>query len=457
MGVLIILKIAMQKINNDLPAFTPPLRDEDAQSKTNKIVQTFKTIIHDENELFLYLNKEDQKKYSAYKAQGCSAKWSLNHKTKLVASKVIRKCIVGRSLESIVYLLRNTSHAEEFLHFLHVKPEILEEIQSIPNQFTTDIWKRYAVRTPNFNRFYNRADQMVYGNMMHRSVAIAANLIKKKQFSISEIREFLASRRRDIAFFQLCNTLCTQKNIEKAAKYGLTRSEDAGVTTKLPENGSYYKIVEESWRYVRKCKKEKKDDLLETEIDEDNEKPNGYVTFYTRLKGQKVKLHSMDFDFSIQRTDLTDEQIDEMNDRLHCPLFFHTQSLHNPDYDKMLKHLDSLFEEAFEEMNPSMLLKTLAKIFFWSCHVKPYYFGEPSIAETEFRSIWESKEFTCLKSLPPWKEGIIPWSEVVIRFSEEDFVEAFPSLFDWSHYSFESNSNLYDLFELEKIADFVNQ
>lgn len=443
----------MQNINHNLSQVNStilPLRNEETNAEVDKIVQMFQTIINSENELLLYFNNEDHKKYLAYQSQGCSSKWAHEQKAKLVAGKVIQQAIIGQPIETILYSLRNTANTEEFLHFLKVKPEILEEIQSTPNVFATDIWERYVVKVTNFNRHYNNADQTVYGNMMHRSVAIAAKLLKKKTCSTAEIREFLADRRRDIAFFQLCNTpLCTQRNIKRANHYGFVRPTIEGAaTTKLRERTEYHSIVEETWRYIKKCKLEGKDHLLEAEIDEENEKPNGYVTFFSTINGEKVMLHNIDFDFSYELTSFSEEKQDEVTETQYCPIFYHTQRLGNPDYDKILKYLDCLFEEALQELNPKLLLITLAKIFFWSCHSKIYFFGELSIAETEFRSIWESKEFNCLKSLPPWKNGVIPWKEVVTRFIEEDFVKVFPSFFDWDSCSLDSNMSGYDLFEL---------
>ncbi|MBI2810023.1 MAG: hypothetical protein HYX67_04240 [Candidatus Melainabacteria bacterium] len=74
----------------------------------------------------------------------------------------------------------------------------------------------------------------------------------------------------------------------------------------------------------------------------------------------------------------------------------------------------------------SASMNPLGKVYWWMCQCKPYFWGDPSIAETMIKAVAYSKGY----EVPRWKENLIPWEQVMEHPSVEVFAERFYSFFD---------------------------
>jgi len=72
-------------------------------------------------------------------------------------------------------------------------------------------------------------------------------------------------------------------------------------------------------------------------------------------------------------------------------------------------------------------MELLGEIFWWICRAKPFQRGDPSIAEMLVKAV----ALACDKiELPPWKEGLIPWAEVMVEPDPHAFGKNFNTLFE---------------------------
>ena len=118
----------------------------------------------------------------------------------------------------------------------------------------------------------------------------------------------------------------------------------------------------------------------------------------------------------------------------HSQIFFDGKEdliiIHTPEEairKKILKGVVGLYQEAVD-MDPSQkkpFIEQLGLIFWWLCQAKPYDRGDPSIAEMLIRALANLKGIT----LPPWKDDLIPWEEVMLTFDPEEFKKKFHTLF----------------------------
>lgn len=70
--------------------------------------------------------------------------------------------------------------------------------------------------------------------------------------------------------------------------------------------------------------------------------------------------------------------------------------------------------------------RNLPELFWWLLMMKPWERGDPSIGEMLIRGMALSTN----EPLPGWREGVIPWVEVSLSETPEEFAKKFPTLFE---------------------------
>jgi hypothetical protein len=77
--------------------------------------------------------------------------------------------------------------------------------------------------------------------------------------------------------------------------------------------------------------------------------------------------------------------------------------------------------------DPKEKLKTLGLIFWWTCQAKPFLRGDPSIAEMLIKILSD-------ETLPPWKQGVVPWVKVMDFTNPNEFADEFAKLGEGSFF-----------------------
>lgn len=90
----------------------------------------------------------------------------------------------------------------------------------------------------------------------------------------------------------------------------------------------------------------------------------------------------------------------------------------------ILEAVEEMYLNALLEADPNRLTERLGEIFWWLCQAKPWERGDPSIAETIIKSVADFKD----SRLPGWKEGIVPWEEVMKTPDPLEFARNFHKL-----------------------------
>lgn len=261
--------------------------------------------------------------------------------------------------------------------------EYLELIKSTKQEEIGERWKNYSIfKNPKDAAFLHYdADQENYGKWMHQTVRLGLKGLKKKEWGFDKLLRFLRCCRE----YETC-------------KHSSGEERTQSIPTFL---GGPYKIIADFFKSYTP------DGDLSIEIKDG-------VTFYSYLGEEKIELSSL----------YTYEE----------PLIFFGKEVFGViDHTdpktaaKIMEFVKSdLYPKALQETDKEELKKHLGKIFWWICQAKPWMQGDPSIAETLIRTIWQSKGFES----PGWKEGIIPWVELVKEPDVEKFAENFHKLFN---------------------------
>jgi hypothetical protein len=109
-----------------------------------------------------------------------------------------------------------------------------------------------------------------------------------------------------------------------------------------------------------------------------------------------------------------------INSSIH--VLIHTSPVHIAN---ILTHVEKLYELAHSSTDKEAIVRLSGEIFWWICQAKPWYLGDPSIAEMLIRSLWEEKGIENVA----WNPSIIPWVETIVEIDVKKFGEKFPSLF----------------------------
>ena len=100
------------------------------------------------------------------------------------------------------------------------------------------------------------------------------------------------------------------------------------------------------------------------------------------------------------------------------------------EISKVMSHIEKLYYLALNETNEERLLEQLGEIYWWICQGKPWFGGDPSIAEMLIKTIWR---FRTGKDLPPWKIDLVPWESVIEQANVKKYKLNFQNLLDFAY------------------------
>ncbi|CDR34781.1 hypothetical protein [Criblamydia sequanensis] len=261
--------------------------------------------------------------------------------------------------------------------------EYLELIKSTKEEEIGERWKDYVIfKNPEEAAFLGySANQENYGKWMHQTVRLSVKGLKKKDWNFDKLLRFLRCCRE----YESLRHTSGEERTQPGCSF----------------LGGPYKVIADFFKSYQPdgvtC--------IETKRG---------LTFFSYLRGEKIKLSSL----SISEKPLIYQGKETFGGIDHT----------DPEVAaKIMEFVKSgLYPKALQETDREELKRILGKIFWWICQAKPWLAGDPSIAETLIRTIWQSKGFESLS----WKEGIIPWAEVVKEADVEKFAENFHKLFN---------------------------
>lgn len=93
---------------------------------------------------------------------------------------------------------------------------------------------------------------------------------------------------------------------------------------------------------------------------------------------------------------------------------------------EIMDRVEALCDQSLKmPLSRDQFVENMGRAFWWICQAKPWLRGDPAIAEMVIRSY-------CLRKgidLPPWKENVVPWEEVMKCPDPEVFAKNFHTLF----------------------------
>jgi hypothetical protein len=293
--------------------------------------------------------------------------------------------------------------------FLHKSSEDLAFILSIPEDEIGDKWQNYVVRKNDWKKMYQDSNQEMYGKMMHHNVKVASLLMEKWK-SLPDIVDFLAMRRRQIAY-------TVNPTRDSNCNVGLLRSSP--YSTRCQKD---YAVIPEELK--KRIEEKPHSSSILTSF-------SNYLMPKKNLKGtSSVELNSNDGSY-LYKGKIGEDEI--VLSKLHLHRGEEVSSweiLHTSpqNAEEVMKHVEChLYPELLKEKSHEILLEDLGRVFWWICQAKPWNLGDPSIAETLVRTILTVHG---LES-PPWKKNLIPWVEVMVEPDVNKFAKNFHLLFDW--------------------------
>ncbi len=262
---------------------------------------------------------------------------------------------------------------------------------SIDSNFNSDFkmlyiacaWKENSLNIAKLSSLYGASIQKKYSRYLHASIILGALYRKKHQLSFwQELMVFSVVRQR------------IAKNLHsKDSTYYEKVGSPRIIQSKTTELRDFYADVPEKMRAL----------LLSLGNLEHNLNSNCIIKL-------------IDNDRVIQLS--TVPLFSNTGDLIHAPV---------ESIPVMLNIVESIYNRVIMERNKEEIVRLSGEIYWGICQASPWVYGEPSIAEMLFRSIWEMKE---MKN-PSWKNDVIPWVEVVTAHSISGFGEKFSEFFNW--------------------------
>ncbi|CDR35217.1 hypothetical protein [Criblamydia sequanensis] len=276
-------------------------------------------------------------------------------------------------LEQLRYFLEvpdyKTLSDEDFLYLLETGKERVRD---------ENLWQIYVLRVKDFASTYNYdTDQKNYGLILDHATQIGAKALSDKKLSLSQLLNFFALER------QFASKVSGKGDWRM---FGQKRT-DSYYFVSTPCTHSYSSLPE---RLIKQL-----------------DSFNDFATFEGEIKGKPIRLSTLGKSLGGDKFEIT-----------HTP---------PENISAIMDHISDLFNEALIETEEALIFKKLGAIFWWFCQAKPYYRGDPSIAEMLIRSCLVSKGLPNL----PWKEGIIPWLEAQAELKVENYSENFINLFQF--------------------------
>lgn len=337
----------------------------------------------------------------------CIAEWGLNAATWVILKKLepfqLPSHWAKRKLKEIFSTFSSDEITDDALSLVKTCQSVFEfnmrlrtgcmydraEVErKIPIRNCTPLWGRFVARRDEIGEIYG--DQIVYGAFFCQTVMAASAFITEKNWGFNELLAFLMMRRNAIASHQKqdqfiyvgfpCPPACSINTKCDVLYRGLGRA--LIVLLSKPEN----------WG-----------DFVEREGGEGS-------SIRCQLKaplGGRVFKHSV-----------------VVVEEGQPVVVQHTK---DPKVRReIFLEVEKLYNEAASMDDGPQFIRHLGLIFWWLCQAKPWWLGDPSIAEMLIKSLSLSKG----KMLPPWKKGLIPWEEVMKCFDPNQFAEKFQTLFE---------------------------
>lgn len=302
-----------------------------------------------------------------------------------------KKCVNELIAKKRDEFLLNSKSPFEMDYALKRMDPWMHDLMFLMNEVnSSDVWENYIVRLPNWNKgIYNNANQVVYGQMMHHTVKTASSALKNGKLDFDGLISYLAQRRKIIALFQ--DTLMSGSVGDKRESNMETDciNHYAEILNRFPKEqaGNGTIVLNQKTMTI-----EEQVYILEE-----------HYTVVAKIGEGQLKLSSINFDKK---------------------KLIHTDAKTAEVIMAYVKNV--LFQRIMEETDEETIMRDLGRMFWWLCQAKPWKLGDPSIAETLFKTILELKGCEIFK----WREKCIPWVEAMVFADPEQFSTHFIKMFD---------------------------
>ncbi len=273
--------------------------------------------------------------------------------------------------------------------FFALKPDfsLLNKSIAIPY----GIWESYVVRIEGWGDGYNAIDrQQAYGDLMHRAVMLTAEAIKRK-LPFSAVLDFAAYQR-----FKIAETL----GHEGAEKFGLRLTPD-DIPIVTPCVNRYAFLADE----LLKAPFEPLS-CVQSEL-------SPPTTQKLAKRNRTWKILKMRYEESYQELIVADS----------IGTFYHSAP---SQIAAMEKRGENAFKEAFAAKEEGSIFSHNGEVFWCICTGKFWHRADPSIAEIVTKASLALQGYTNLR----WKKGKIPWAEVILTPTPQQFGAKFRTLLE---------------------------
>ncbi|MCB1111760.1 MAG: hypothetical protein H7A37_09350 [Chlamydiales bacterium] len=348
----------------------------------------------------------------------------LRSKTSYPMNEDIQRETTEEAIKAIEY----STNAEDLEYRLRFGPEfsIQQLLADHPINDQTS-WEKHIVRIEGWavNLLYCKTnkEQKQYGQLMEQSIQMAKDAFERYRLSLDDLLDFLAIRRRLIA--QTLNSYKYEYFGEKRVcnyfsplHYNYIHLHEHVIkllNQPTVSNNDHIEIEAVKWlaskftifRRLPYFEKEPKS-----------------ITFYGCIDGDRIQLDEVVV-FMEKTVNNSYEHNATLfyNEKLNSTAcLIHTKPENIP---KIMRHCEKL-HDSLTVSDHERKIQILGEIFWWICRAKPWERGDPSIAETYFKTLGLFNGIL----FPAWKEGLIPWEEVIKEPSVDKFGKNFPNLFD---------------------------
>ena len=294
-----------------------------------------------------------------------------------------------------------------------------------------DKWQSYVVRKSGWStnkdlNYGGMESQAVYGEWLYQSAQIGASCLRDKNWSFRQLESFCAYRRAQIA---------EMLNIPNAKQYGLFKD-----TNQWTPCHSGYTYLREKLELLHASSKEKQTGTSHSYYIPTSKTKNidsnlmsslstlnvSCGAFFSEINGKPVRLSEVLICPTHTLQSETEQKYLYFDPKAgHSVTVFHTKAKEKK-IEKILAHTEQIFNDSMKETDRDLFVQKLGKVFWLMCQCKPYFWGDPSIAETMFKAQAYSKGY----DVPPWKADLVPWEKVMEQPDVEQFAKDFHTFFD---------------------------
>lgn len=301
--------------------------------------------------------------------------------------------------------VKQKKYKEIFQHYRSLPFLMIFKCYTIVSKQSEKEPEKYVVRNSDLTSIYH-SNQLLYGLKMELAT-METQACLQECWGFENILRFISVKRFHIADPSPSTLRTLQLTGCNSANYSHVEFRIINMETTL--HNCYSDVFP---RVLKNISNEKYAQYYQCGRDPETCDHSNPIFQYAEIEGEKVMIAKF---------------IRKKEKGQHTPFLIHTAPI---DVARIVTYVEKILCPAsmkIDKDNPRELTKALGGIFWWICVGKLWEGGDPSKAEILIKAIWREK----LGKVPGWKNGIIPWMEVVCQPSVEEFMEQFEEFLDW--------------------------